>query len=65
MYPPIQALQETLSRKDLPPVCEYDLEAESPLPREHAPRGGEDCPPAAELLAGIELGKILREANEA
>ncbi len=65
MYPPIQALQETLSRKDLPPVCEFDLEAESPAPRKQGSRGCEEDPPAVDLLAGIELGKVLREANEA
>ena len=65
MYPPIQALQETLSRKDLPPVCEYELEAESPEPCEEEPSGGEGGPSVAELLAGIELGKVLCEANEA
>jgi hypothetical protein len=65
MYPPIQALQETLSRKDLPPVCEYELESEFPEPGEEEPSGGEGGPSVAELLAGIELGKVLCEANEA
>jgi len=65
MYPPIQALKETLSRKDLPPVCEYELEAESTAPHERDPGDGEGGSSATKLLAGIELGKVLYEANEA
>jgi len=64
MYPPIQALQETLSRKDLPPVCEYELETESPGSRAQGPSSGRGDPSAADLLAGIELGKVLCEASE-
>ena len=63
MYPPIQTLRETLTRKDLPAVCEYDLEAtETHEPRAESPRA--DAPPVSELPADIELGKMLCEANE-
>jgi hypothetical protein len=65
MYPPIQALQETVSRKDLPPVCEYELEAESTAPHERGPSGDKSSPSVSERLTGIDLGKALCEANEA
>jgi hypothetical protein len=65
MYPPIQVLRETLTRKDLPPVCEYDLEAEAPAQPAQGSSVGEGAPSVSELPAGIELGKVLCEANEA
>ena len=65
MYPPIQALQETITRKDLPLVCEYQLETESPESRVEGPSGGTGFPSMSDLLTGIELGKVLCEANEA